>query len=54
MLDPRVVGEEHYQIAEEIRRLIEHYRELTEIISLLGMDELSRRPTAPPCSGPAA
>ena len=41
MLDPRVVGEEHYTVAEEVRRLIEHYRELQEIISLLGMEELS-------------
>jgi len=41
MLDPRVVGEEHYETAEEVRRLIEHYRELQEIISLLGMEELS-------------
>ncbi len=41
MLDPRVVGEVHYETAEEVRRLIEHYRELQEIISLLGMEELS-------------
>lgn len=41
MLDPPVVGEKHYQIAEEVRRVIEHYRELQEIISLLGMEELS-------------
>jgi len=41
MLDPRVVGTEHYETAEEVRRLIEHYRELQEIISLLGIDELS-------------
>lgn len=41
MLDPRVVGDEHYDTAEEVRRLIEHYRELQEIISLLGMEELS-------------
>jgi F-type H+-transporting ATPase subunit beta len=41
MLDPRVVGEEHYETAQEVRRLIEHYRELQEIISLLGMEELS-------------
>lgn len=40
MLDPRVVGDEHYELAEEVRRLIEHYRELQEIISLLGMEEL--------------
>jgi len=41
MLDPRVIGETHYAIAEEVRHLIEHYRELQEIISLLGMEELS-------------
>ncbi len=41
MLDPRVVGEDHYALASEVRRLIEHYRELQEIISLLGMEELS-------------
>jgi F-type H+-transporting ATPase subunit beta len=41
LLDPLVVGERHYRIADEVRRLIEHYRELQEIISLLGMDELS-------------
>jgi F-type H+-transporting ATPase subunit beta len=41
ILDPRIVGEDHYAIAEEVRRLVEHYRELREIISLLGMEELS-------------
>jgi F-type H+/Na+-transporting ATPase subunit beta len=41
MLDARIVGERHHRIAEEVRRLIEHYRELQEIISLLGMGELS-------------
>ena len=41
LLDPAIVGEPHYDIAEEVRRLIEHYRELQEIISLLGMEELS-------------
>lgn len=41
LLDPLVVGEAHYGIADEVRRLIERYRELQEIISLLGMDELS-------------
>jgi F-type H+-transporting ATPase subunit beta len=42
MLDPQVVGNDHYEIAEEVRKLIEHYRELQEIISLLGMEELSK------------
>ena len=41
LLDPSLVGNEHYETAEEVRRLIEHYRELQEIISLLGMEELS-------------
>jgi F-type H+-transporting ATPase subunit beta len=40
LLDPGIVGQEHYDIAQEVRRLIEHYRELQEIISLLGMEEL--------------
>ena len=41
MLDPRIVGDEHYALAQEVRETIERYRELQEIISLLGMDELS-------------
>jgi F-type H+-transporting ATPase subunit beta len=41
LLDPLVVGERHYRIAEEARGLIERYRELQEVISLLGVDELS-------------
>ncbi|MCP5367724.1 MAG: F0F1 ATP synthase subunit beta [Hyphomicrobiales bacterium] len=41
MLDPRAVSQAHYETAQEVRRLVEKYRELQEIISLLGMDELS-------------
>ena len=41
LLDPRIVGEEHYALAEEVRRTIARYRELQEIISLLGVEELS-------------
>ncbi len=41
LLDPRVVGEDHYAVAEEVRKTIARYRELQEIISLLGVDELS-------------
>jgi F-type H+-transporting ATPase subunit beta len=41
MLDAKIIGERHHRVAEEVRRLIEHYRELQEIISLLGMGELS-------------
>ncbi len=41
LLDPQVVGERHYRVAEEVRRLIERYRELQEVIALLGIEELS-------------
>jgi F-type H+-transporting ATPase subunit beta len=40
LLDPLVVGSEHAQTAIEVRRTIEHYRELQDVIALLGMDEL--------------
>jgi F-type H+/Na+-transporting ATPase subunit beta len=43
LLDPTVVGEDHYRIAEEVRETIAHYRELQDIISLLGIEELSAR-----------
>ncbi|MBR9893788.1 F0F1 ATP synthase subunit beta [bacterium] len=42
LLDPLLVGEEHVRIANEVRRSIEHYRELQDVIALLGMEELSR------------
>jgi F-type H+-transporting ATPase subunit beta len=41
MLDAKIVGERHHRVAGQVRRLLEHYRELQEIISLLGMGELS-------------
>ncbi|ABE31086.1 ATP synthase F1, beta subunit [Paraburkholderia xenovorans LB400] len=40
LLDPLVVGEEHAAVATEVRRIIEHYRELQDVISLLGVEEL--------------
>jgi F-type H+-transporting ATPase subunit beta len=40
LLDPLVVGEEHVAVATEVRRNIEHYRELQDVISLLGIEEL--------------
>ena len=40
LLDPLVVGEEHVAVATETRRAIEHYRELQDVISLLGIEEL--------------
>ncbi|MBW4330230.1 F0F1 ATP synthase subunit beta [Stakelama sp. CBK3Z-3] len=42
LLDPLVVGEEHYVLAQRVRETIAHYRELQDIISLLGMEELGR------------
>jgi F-type H+/Na+-transporting ATPase subunit beta len=41
LLDPRVVGARHYSVAEAVRQTIARYRELQEIISLLGVEELS-------------
>jgi F-type H+-transporting ATPase subunit beta len=41
LLNPMLVGEEHYRLAEEVRRTIAHYRELQDIIALLGIEELS-------------
>jgi F-type H+-transporting ATPase subunit beta len=41
LLDPRLVGEHHYRIAQEVRKIIAHYRDLQEIIALLGIEELS-------------
>ena len=41
LLDPRLVGEGHYRIAQEVRKTIAHYRDLQEIIALLGIEELS-------------
>jgi F-type H+/Na+-transporting ATPase subunit beta len=43
LLDPLVVGEEHYRLAEQVRETIAHYRELQDVIALLGVDELSAR-----------
>ena len=41
LLDPRLVGDVHYRIAQDVRKTIAHYRELQEIIALLGIEELS-------------
>ena len=40
-LDPRIVGEEHYQVARETQRILQTYKSLQDIIAILGMDELS-------------
>jgi F-type H+/Na+-transporting ATPase subunit beta len=41
MLDPRVVGEEHYDVARSVQRVLQQYKSLQDIIAILGMDELS-------------
>jgi F-type H+-transporting ATPase subunit beta len=41
VLDPLVVGQEHYDVAREVQRLLQRYRDLQDIIAILGMDELS-------------
>jgi F-type H+/Na+-transporting ATPase subunit beta len=41
ILDPQYVGEEHYRVAQEVKRILQKYNELQEIIAILGMDELS-------------
>merc|ERR1712093_311794 len=41
MLDPRIVGEEHYNIATNVQRILQDYKGLQDIIAILGMDELS-------------
>ncbi len=41
MLDPAVIGEEHYQVAREVQRVLQSYKSLQDIIAILGMDELS-------------
>ena len=41
MLDPNIVGQEHYDIARETQRVLQRYRDLQDIIAILGIDELS-------------
>ena len=41
ILDPKIVGEEHYYVAREVQRVLQKYKDLQDIIAILGMDELS-------------
>jgi F-type H+-transporting ATPase subunit beta len=41
ILDPKIVGEEHYQAAREVQSILQRYKDLQDIIAILGMDELS-------------
>jgi len=40
-LDPQIVGEEHYRVARGVQEILQHYKDLQDIIAILGMDELS-------------
>lgn len=46
ILDPRVVGKEHYDVATEVKNILERYKELQDIIAILGVDELSEEDKA--------
>ena len=41
LLDPEIVGEEHYTVAREVQRILQRYKDLQDIIAILGMEELS-------------
>jgi F-type H+-transporting ATPase subunit beta len=41
ILDPRVLGEEHYQVARDVKQVLQRYKDLQDIIAILGIDELS-------------
>ena len=41
MLDPRIVGDEHYAVARQVQEILQRYKSLQDIIAILGMDELS-------------
>jgi F-type H+/Na+-transporting ATPase subunit beta len=41
ILTPRIVGQEHYDVAQEVKRILQRYKDLQDIIAILGIDELS-------------
>ncbi len=41
LMDPEIVGEEHYRVAREVQRILQRYKDLQDIIAILGMEELS-------------
>jgi F-type H+-transporting ATPase subunit beta len=41
ILDPRIVGDEHYNVAQDVKRILQRYKDLQDIIAILGIDELS-------------
>lgn len=43
ILDPQIVGEEHYRVAREVQRILQRYKDLQDIIAILGMEELTEQ-----------
>src|SRR4029434_126275 len=41
ILDPRILGEEHYSVAKQVKQILQRYKDLQDIIAILGIDELS-------------
>ena len=41
ILDPRVIGQEHYEVARSVKQILQKYKDLQDIIAILGIDELS-------------
>jgi F-type H+-transporting ATPase subunit beta len=41
ILDPRILGDEHYNTAQDVKRVLQRYKDLQDIIAILGLDELS-------------
>jgi F-type H+-transporting ATPase subunit beta len=46
ILDPIVVGDEHYRVAREVQRVLQRYKDLQDVIAILGMEELSEEDKA--------
>ena len=52
MLDPRIVGKEHYEVATAVQKILQDYKSLQDIIAILGMDELSEEDKLTVCAAP--
>ena len=50
MLDPRIVGREHYDVATAVQKILQDYKSLQDIIAILGMDELSEEDKLTVCT----
>ena len=47
ILDPQVVGDDHYRVAREVQRVLQTYKSLQDIIAILGMDEYQKKISSP-------